>query len=204
MTAPDRPRSLREAAQRTSSIALLSQEHVRPLTAFVEALRKETGREQIPYFDPLDGGTRAECLFVLEAPGPRAVASGFVSRNNPDETAKNWFELNAAAGIPRESTITWNIVPWYIGSGGRIRAANRADIEAGLPHLERLLTLLPRLRVIALVGRKAETAGNWMRQRRPELQVFYLPHPSPLFVNRKPGNRDRLLRGLIQVREALA
>jgi hypothetical protein len=55
----------------------------------------------IPYFDPLDGGVGASVLFLLEAPGPRAVASGFISRDNPDETAKNFHEFNAAAGLAR-------------------------------------------------------------------------------------------------------
>ena len=72
---------------------------------------------KIPQFDPLDGGIDAECLFLLEAPGPKAVNSGFVSRNNPDETAKNFFELNVGAGLERSKTITWNVVPWYVGSG---------------------------------------------------------------------------------------
>ena len=40
----------------------------------------------IPHFDPLDGGSNAQVLFLMEAPGPKASASGFVSRNNPDET----------------------------------------------------------------------------------------------------------------------
>jgi hypothetical protein len=40
-------------------------------------------------------------LFVLEAPGPQAVRSGFMSRNNPDETAKNWFDPSRDTGINR-------------------------------------------------------------------------------------------------------
>ncbi len=39
--------------------------------------------QEIPFFDPLDGDVNARCLFVAEAPGPRAVLSGFVSRDNP-------------------------------------------------------------------------------------------------------------------------
>jgi uracil-DNA glycosylase len=132
-------------------------------------------------------------LYLLEAPGAKAVRSGFISRNNPDETAKNFFELNQAAGIPRERTAIWNIVPWYIGSGVRIRAADRADIDAGIPSLTRLLTLLPKLRVVVLVGRKAEHAASVVSQLRPELRVFRSPHPSPLFINNAQGNRTRIL-----------
>jgi hypothetical protein len=59
----------------------------------------------IPYFDPWDGGTAAEALYLLEAPGAKAVLSGFISRNNPDETVKNFFQLNQQAGIPRKRTV---------------------------------------------------------------------------------------------------
>jgi hypothetical protein len=53
----------------------------------------------------------AECLFLLEAPGGNAVE--FISRNNNDETAKNFFKLNTDANLPRMRTVSWNIVPWY-------------------------------------------------------------------------------------------
>jgi hypothetical protein len=91
--------------------------HITPLTAFVRQLRdKPEGPYAEPYFDPCDGGTAAECLFPLEAPGPRAIKSGSVSRNNPDETAKNFFVLHQEAGIDRTRTIVWNIVPWHVGN----------------------------------------------------------------------------------------
>ena len=120
----DRPKLLADAAARLSRSEQLGQPHVAPLTAFVAELRAERGiSANIPDFDPWDGGTEAELLFLLEAPGARAVASGFVSRNNPDETAKNFFELNREAGIPRRRTVIWNVVPWYIGTGTKIRPA---------------------------------------------------------------------------------
>lgn len=40
----------------------------------MEHLRVETHcATAIPYFDPFDGGTTAKCLFLLEAPGPKAL-----------------------------------------------------------------------------------------------------------------------------------
>jgi uracil-DNA glycosylase len=96
----DVPKLLGVEAARAERRALLWLDHVAPLTAFVETLRTEVGEEfQIPDFDPWDGGVKAEILFLLEAPGPKAVRSGFISRNNPDETAKNFFLLNQEAGI---------------------------------------------------------------------------------------------------------
>jgi hypothetical protein len=56
---------------------------------------------------------------------------------------RNFFELNRETGIPRALTVTWNIVPWYIGSGSKIRPAQKPDLESGLWYLERMLQLLP-------------------------------------------------------------
>jgi uracil-DNA glycosylase len=200
----DRPKCLGDSGIRAARRAKLSEAHVAPLTSFVSALREEVGSlGQVPDFDPLDGGINAECLFLLEAPGAKAVASGFISRNNPDETAKNFFELNAEAGIGRSKTVTWNIVPWYIGNETRIRAASSNDIAQGLPSFERLLALLPKLRIVVLVGRKAERAKSVIERIRPDLVIRVAPHPSPLFVNRAEGNRRRILDVLVEVADFL-
>jgi len=91
----DKPKSLCNPIAIQSRLAGIFEPHISPLTAFVEAIRKETGLiREIPYFDPLDGGINAKCLFLFEAPGPRAVYSGFISRNNPDESAQQRLFLN--------------------------------------------------------------------------------------------------------------
>ena len=59
--------------------------------------------------------------------------------------------------------------------------------------MARLLDLLPLLRVIVLVGRKAEYAEKLILPLRPQIRVVKSPHPSPLFVNNAPGNRNRVL-----------
>jgi len=88
-----KPKSLIVPAACKERAGMLSLPHMLPLRDFVESLRNEMGPEyEIPHFDPLDGGINAQVLFLLEAPGSKAVASGFVSRHNPDETAKNFFE----------------------------------------------------------------------------------------------------------------
>jgi hypothetical protein len=134
-----------------------------------------------------------------EAPGPKAVLSGFVSRNNPDETAKNFFELNAEAKIPRKRTVTWNIAPWYVGEGKRIRSANRADLQTGIRELSRLFSLLPRLCAVVLVGRKAGQARSAVGHLIPKVAIFECPHPSPKCVNTNPTNRQRILNVLHEV-----
>jgi uracil-DNA glycosylase len=198
------PKSLGNAAHRAQRFAQLQQPHIRALTAFVECIRVERScGDAAPYFDPSDGGTTAECLYVLEAPGPNAVRSGFISRNNPDETAKNWLTLNAEAEVDRKRTVICNIVPWYIGSNGKIRAASLADISAGWPYLLELVDMLPRLSVVVLVGVKAQQIGSRLRSARPSLRQMSCPHPSPMFVNRKPENRGILLSSLKEVAAAL-
>lgn len=64
--------------------ATLTGPQMKPLTAFVRQIRQDRlSEDYIPDFDPDDGGVNAEVLFVLEAPGPKAVTTGFVSRDNP-------------------------------------------------------------------------------------------------------------------------
>lgn len=200
----DTPKLLANTAAKAERHSRLHLPHIEPLTKFVEDLRTAKGADfQIPYFDSWDGGTNARILYLLEAPGAKAVRSGFISRNNPDETAKNFHELNAEAGIPRSQTVTWNIVPWYIGTGSRIRSADRRDLATGLPHLGSLLTLLSNLQAIVLIGLKAQRAASLIEKLRPDLTVFRSFHPSPLFVNNARGNRDRILGVMHDVRAFL-
>lgn len=203
-TSEDIPKSLSDPAIRNARMSLLSAPHIAPLTHYVGKLRRITNKEKlIPYFDPFDGGINAQCLFLFEAPGPKAVDTGFVSRNNPDESAKNFFLLNKEAQLPRSLTATWNIVPWYIGSGSRIRSATRNDIAEGLEHMAELIPLLGHLSTIVMGGRKAQAAEGYLRQHLPGIYLIKMPHTSPQFVNRAPGNRDRILDVLCEVRESL-
>lgn len=194
----DGPRGLADPEAREARLAQVYLPHVAPLNRYVEALRAQMGqRYAIPYFDPFDGGVNASVLYLLEAPGRKAVVSGFISRNNPDETARNFFELNVEAGIPRERTVTWNVVPWYIGTGDRIRAARAADIRAARDPLRQLLALLPAVHSVALVGRNAQTVRPVITELRPEAALYDVPHPSPMFINRaKEDNWRRTLTAL--------
>ncbi len=198
----DRPKLLGDPAAVAARLSQLHEPHIWPLTRFVETLRTEAGPSAaVPYFDPWDGGVEAEVLMLFEAPGPKAVKSGFISRNNPDETARNFFELSMEAGLERKVTVLWNAVPWYIGSGTKIRAATTADLATGLRPLPQLLKLLPKVQTIVLVGKKAEKASS---QLSPvQYKLFSCPHPSPMFVNNAPDNRGRILTVLKRVRETV-
>ena len=200
----DAPKSLADPAAREVRRLQLRELHMQPLADFVRHLRIDHPNRSIPDFDPSDGGAQARLLYLLEAPGRRATDSGFVSRNNPDETAKNFFALNVEAGIPRRLTLIWNVVPWYIGSGTKIRAATKDDVGEGRPSLMELLSLLPRLELVVFIGRQAEHAANWLKRERPELMYLNCPHPSPLYVNHAPGNRQRILEVLHEVAERIS
>jgi hypothetical protein len=85
MTEPeDSPKLLSNPGARAARRAQLQDAHIAPLAAFVEELRAAVGPQaSIPDFDPWNGGAHAQVLSLLEAPGSKAVDSGFVSRNNP-------------------------------------------------------------------------------------------------------------------------
>ena len=86
---------------------------------------------EVPYFDPLDGGIDARVLCLFEKPGPmtdsrpragKRIGSEFISRNNDDRSAEATFRFMVQAGIPRELTVTWNVVPSWNGTR-RVRAS---------------------------------------------------------------------------------
>ena len=155
ISSEDLPKMLGDKSSLDFRLSQVKDAHVAPLNNFVLKLRSELGpTAAIPYFDPWDGGVDAKILFLLEAPGPKAVNTGFVSRNNPDETANNFYVMCREAGIPRKRSVVWNIVPWYIGDGKRIRAANAVDINSSSQALEEVMGLLPELKVVVFLGKK--------------------------------------------------
>ena len=176
----------------------LRESHIAPLTDYVEHLRTTLGyNQEIPYFDPYDGGINAKLLFLLEAPGPKAVSSGFISRDNPDPTARSMTQIFSECGIPREETISWNIVPWYVGSEGRIRPVTKEEIDAGIQALKSLQPLLPNLRVVVLVGRKAQRAQSAI-EIIFQIKVLTCPHPSQRVLNVWPEKREEIKSVFIQ------
>lgn len=200
----DFPKSLGLNEQQIKRCELLFSDHIQALTEFVHTLRGQKGEDySIPYFDPYDGGRLAQVLFLLEAAGPKAVKSGFISRSNPDETAKNFYLLNYEAGIKRELSVLWNIVPWYIGTGQKIRPANKHDIAEGCESLGDLIKLLSNLKVIVLVGKKSQSSRQHIQRLVPTIEIVEMPHPSPMFVNRHPNNRKEILAILKQLKLCL-
>jgi uracil-DNA glycosylase len=187
--ADDAPKSLRDPAIRARRLAMLERAHIAPLTRFVVTLRRaQRCADCVPNFDPMDGGVQARALFLLEAPGAKAVASGFISRNNDDETAKNMLGLLAQADLARRDTVLWNVVPWYLGDEGRIRNATSADFSLSRAALHRLLLVLTRVRVVVLVGLSAQTAWD-AAATTTDARVLRTWHPSPQSLNTDGGVR---------------
>ena len=167
-------RPLADPSERRRRRELLGSDHMAALAAYCETLRRP-GLE-VPDLDPLDGGTGARLLLLLEKPGPKTSAArggaGFVSFDNPDQTARASHVFCEAAGIDRTARVVWNVCPWWNGTiefGG-------AEGQAGRAELPRFLDLLPALRVVVCVGRKAEAARPSLEARG--LRVFVSAHPS--------------------------
>ncbi len=177
---PGSPRSLRSAEVRAARLSMLNRLHMQPLCRLVERLRSD-GRGTVPDFDPMDGGVAAEVLFLLEKPGPMTEASasgragsGFVSRDNDDPTAEAIFRFAAEAGIERQRSVIWNTVPWWNGT----RTMRREEVAAGVDRLAELLDLLPHVRLVIGVGRKAARAESVVQKRG--LAFLSSMHPSPI------------------------
>lgn len=128
---------------------------------------------EVPDFDPLDGGTAAKVLLLLEKPGPRAFESGFISRNNNDQTAENTFEFLLASGLERRDACLWNVIPFWNGT----TKVSPQELQLGVQCLAGLFAMLPLLRVIILVGRKAERALPLLVGQKYVVLTSF--HPSP-------------------------
>lgn len=173
----DRQKSLKDSGQIALRVAALSKPHIKPLADFVKTLR-QLGYGEVPNFDPEDGGVDAKALFLLEKPGEKAIESGFVSRNNNDETAANIFRFMEEAGIPRKKTCLWNAVPGRNGPG----KPTAPEIRQGAKALADLLRILDKVRVVVLVGNEAGEA--WLlAEIQPCLPIIKSAHPGP--TNRK-------------------
>ena len=142
------------------------------LTAHLTHLRT-TLALPVPAPDPLDGGAAARVLLLLEKPGPASARLGLITRDGPNPTARAIKAFAERAGLPREATIIWNVIPAW---NGTIRVS-AAELRGGLAHLPAFLDCLPSLRGAILVGRRAQSAAPLIEARG--LPWVASAHPSP-------------------------
>ena len=121
-----------------------------------------------------------------------------MSPDNNDDTAANMWRLLRDAGVERAcNVVTWNVVPWYLGDGKRIRDPNSSDLQESQKPLRDLLGLLRSCKLLAVVllGKKAKE--GWSDADVDSgLPVRKAPHPSPQNLNTKPGKREEIRQGL--------
>jgi len=150
----------------------LSEPHVEPLMALI-ALWRARGLD-VPNVDPNDGGVFAKVLFLLESPGPQVVRSGFISRENRDDSARNMSKALNEAGFTRAETLLWNVVPYCVSSSDRNRNASLAQIRMAAPDTNAFIDLLAELRAVVLCGRRAQYAESYLSIR---VRTFRTYHP---------------------------
>jgi len=205
MQPPTAPRAHRDRAVVDDKCRRRFDPHVKPLNELAEEISKTT-EKPTPWFDPDGGGIHARALFLLETPGRQAggdQGSHFISADNDDPTAENFFRIRDEVGLPRDSLVAWNVVPWYLGDLTRGANATTADIKEARPWLERLIRLLiPDLRVVVPMGGKA--LNGWMLLLATDLSIpllptLALPHPSPKVLNTHPDQRGVIRAGLQRV-----
>ncbi len=107
--------------------------------------------------------------------------SGFISRNNDDPTAAAILTFMRQARIPRELTVIWNVIPWWNGT----RKITGSELLEGVGCVRDLISLLPRLSAVVMVGKKAGRAKRNLEGMG--LKVFSSDHPSPLVKAKFPA-----------------
>lgn len=197
-------RTLGDPAVQLARLARLQEPHIAPLTAFVERLRRTSDPHApywAPYFDPESGGTRAQVLLLLESPGPKVSQTRLVSADNPDGTAENISCLLKLAGLSRNRVLLWNSFPWQL-SAAQVVVPGEAHLKEAAPVTQELITLLPALKVVVLVGGRAERGWRYVA---PVLgqppAVLKCPHPSPVNLMPRPEAAALALSVLGQARQ---
>lgn len=186
---------LNDEAEVEARAARLADSHVAPIETWRRTV--EVPGRPIPHVDPLDGGTGARLLLLLETPGPGAAPLHFVSRDNATGTGRNLRRFLADARIARRDVVIWNVVPWVVHApGARNRPVRMGEAREGLAMLPSFLDLLRDLRAAVLMGRVARLAAPVIAAARPDLPVIAVPHPSPTIVCTSPSVGARIAEGL--------
>lgn len=174
----------------TSTLVDPEAEHVAPINALVERLRR--AGEFVPYVHHSHGGVHAPVLSVLRDPGKATGTTGVLSTDNPDATSRTQRALMAKVGLRTAELCPWNAYPWMTPDG---REPSVEQIARGAVQLAELLGLMTGLRVLLLQGEQARWAWAMVQAFRPRyssptFEVVRTCHPL--------GTRDRSPQGAQQ------
>ena len=170
------------------------------LAHIIDQIRSEQGPgREVPGLDPSNGNENARILLVMEAPGPRAIASGFVSLDNDDLSAKNLRMQLEQANISRTELALWNVVPWYLGNSEKtkIRSARSSDVSKCLAYLTAVVGSLKKLEFIVLVGSAARRAHVHL-SHETNVRILSCHHPSPRVQNTLSGAAEENVKVFIR------
>lgn len=159
------------------------------LNKFVEKLRQRHPDSFVPDFDSNDGGIDSQVLFLFEKPGPMTDTenggSGLISRDNNDPTANATKMILERIGLDRKKTLIWNSIPIW----NHTIQIKSIEQKLGFIYLQELLTLLDKLKVIVLVGKKSQKAEMLLDSRYVIIKSF---HPSLRVKNRFPSKWNEI------------
>jgi uracil-DNA glycosylase len=186
---------------------LCSEEKMKPLLELVKELEEISDGRNVPNFDPDDGGVDAEALLLFQDPGPKVgtakkLGTGFISEDNPDQTALRVKNIKKSTGLNRTRTLAWNAVPWEIEKKERDSEFARVKREKCLTKLLKKLKG-HKLKAVALFGLYAQEFEGEVREADPDLRIFKTWHPGPQPMRRWPEKRREFEKTFQEIKDYL-
>ncbi|MGV6991246.1 uracil-DNA glycosylase [Gordonia amicalis] len=185
-------------------LARIREPHVAPLNELADRNAEAEGlpRGHVPYVDPDAGGTRARMLVLLDNPSTKAEAgtgSGLLSLDNNDRTARNCREAYARHGVDWSDIVHWNVVPFPV-AGVKNGGSTTDERVRAVRWTREVVTLLPRLEIVLLLGAAARDGWKRAAITRPGLYIpdGHVPHCSMRGLN-TAGGRERFEEAIREV-----
>ena len=170
-------KQMRDPAFKAAQFAGVHLPHVTTVNQLVESLREtepSAGRGWVPYVAPLHGGSEARILSILRDPGPmthETKGSGMLCVENDDDSAALQCELLASVDLTPADLTPWNAYPWY--RHDQSSGLRSPQITEGLEPLARLISVMPKLKVVLLQGGEAQTLWKRFVRKHPGVAARY-------------------------------